>query len=274
VAAAVWYPYRAYPQELVLGWSKRTFEVFEELARQPGSGVAMSEAVELWPRAAPDPWWAGAVPWVRHLPADELPDGYTDALHFPAPIAVMPVYLEYLLRRFTNRRGRVRIEAVASLAQLAQESVVVNCSGLGARDLCDDASLVPIRGQVVRVTNAGLHRFLLVEQEGVADTYIVPRGEDCILGGTAEVGNWETTPDPATAAGILERCCALEPRLRAARVLDHRVGLRPGRPSVRLEIEHVWPSATVVHNYGHGGAGMTLSWGCAEEVARLIQDAL
>jgi D-amino-acid oxidase len=57
-------------------------------------------------------------------------------------------------------------------------------------------------------------------------------------------------------------------------VLEHVVGLRPGRSTVRLEEgEQLSSGARVVHNYGHGGAGITLSWGCAHEVVTLVDDA-
>jgi D-amino-acid oxidase len=50
-------------------------------------------------------------------------------------------------------------------------------------------------------------------------------------------------------------------------VLAERVGLRPFRRSgVRLERDQLRDGRTVIHNYGHGGAGFTLSWGCAREV--------
>ena len=55
------------------------------------------------------------------------------------------------------------------------------------------------------------------------------------------------------------------PELADARVVGHRVGLRPVRSAVRLEAE-----GRVVHCYGQGGAGVTLSWGCADEVAALV----
>ncbi|HEV2744518.1 MAG TPA: FAD-dependent oxidoreductase, partial [Rubrobacter sp.] len=107
--------------------------------------------------------------------------------------------------------------------------------------------------------------------EGV--TYIVPRSRDCVLGGTAEEGEWGTKPDPGTAAAILRRCSALEPRLAGAEVLGHGVGLRPGRSEVRLARE-AGDGLTLVHNYGHGGSGITLSWGCAEEALRLVRESL
>jgi D-amino-acid oxidase len=77
------------------------------------------------------------------------------------------------------------------------------------------------------------------------------------------------TPDPATAEEILERAAVLEPRLRGARVLSHKVGLRPARPAVRVERE-----GRVVHCYGHGGAGVTLAHGCAEDVVGLVREAV
>jgi len=164
---------------------------------------------------------------------------------------------------------------LSSLEEAAEEAcVVVNCAGLGARELVGDASMEPIRGQIVRVRNPGLERFILDEANPGGVTYIIPRSEDCILGGTAEEGEWDTEPDPDVAAGILRRCAALEPRLAGAEVLGHAVGLRPGRPEIRLEREDGPGGAPRVHNYGHGGSGITLSWGCAGETLRLVQGAL
>ena len=93
----------------------------------------------------------------------------------------------------------------------------------------------------------------------------MPRADEIVVGGTEEHDEWSRTPDPATAADILDRASALVPALRGAVVVRHKVGLRPARPAVRLERE-----GDVVHCYGHGGAGVTLSWGCADEVVGLV----
>jgi D-amino-acid oxidase len=274
VAAALWLPYKAYPEDRVLAWGRETFEVFEELTRVPESGVRMREGVEIWRQEVPDPWWASAVPGVRRCTEDELPPGYADGHAFVAPVAEMPVYLGYLLDRFTSSGGTVERRVVSSLEEVADGGVVVNCAGLGARELVGDASMEPIRGQIVRVRNPGLERFVLDEENPDGVTYVIPRSTDCILGGTAEDGAWSTEPDSETAAAILERCEALEPRLAGAEVLEHKVGLRPGRPEIRLEREDVPQGPLRVHNYGHGGSGITLSWGCAGETLRLVREAL
>jgi D-amino-acid oxidase len=214
------------------------------------------------------------VPGVRRCTKDELPPGYRDGHTFVAPVVEMPIYLRYLLDRFAGSGGHVERRAVSSLEEAGEERVVVNCAGLGARELVGDSSMEPIRGQIVRVRNPGLERFVLDEGNPEGITYVVPRSEDCILGGTAEVGEWDTEPDPEIAADILRRCTALEPRLAGAEVLEHKAGLRPGRPEIRLELEDVAHGPPRIHNYGHGGSGVTLSWGCAEETLRLVRQVL
>jgi D-amino-acid oxidase len=275
VAAAIWYPYKAYPEDRVLSWGRRTYEVFEEQSDLQESGVLMSEGMEIWHEPAPDPWWADAVPRVRRCNKDELQPGYRDGHAFIAPIVEMPIYLSYLMDRFAASGGKVQQRTLSSLDEVAGEAgVIVNCVGLGARDLVSDATMYPIRGQVVRVRNPGLERFVLDEENPEGVTYIVPRSADCILGGTAEEGAWNLEPDPETAQGILHRCTMLQPSLAEARILEHKVGLRPGRPAIRLEREAGPTAVTIIHNYGHGGSGITLSWGCAEETLGLVHEAL
>ena len=175
VAAALWMPYKAYPEDRVLSWGSETFEVFEELSRVPESGVRMREGMELWREPVPDPWWASAVPSVRRCTKDELPPGYRDGHIFVAPVIEMPVYLRYLLNRFVGSGGNVEHRAVSSLEEAGEGRVVVNCAGLGARELVGDPSMEPIRGQIVRVRNPGLERFVLDEANPEGVTYVIPR---------------------------------------------------------------------------------------------------
>ena len=144
----------------------------------------------------------------------------------------------------------------------------MNCAGLGARLLGGDASVVPVSGQVVYVEQFGLDRWWLDATTPEGPTYVIPRSRDVVVGGTDVEGDWNRTPSPAVAEGILARGARLVPQLAGARVIRHKVGLRPVRPEVRLERE-----GRVVHCYGHGGSGVTLSWGCADEVVELAAAA-
>jgi len=263
VAAAVWYPYRAYPEALVLGWSRRSREVFDGLSTDPTSGVILREGLERFRTPPPDPWWKDAVRAFRRTP-----DG---GWAFEAPVIDMGRYLPFLLARL-GRLG-VAPEIVPALRTLdgaPASDLLVNCAGLGARELAPDPTLLPIRGQVVRATNPGLTRFLIQDDHPTGMAYVIPRLDDLVLGGTADEGATSLDPDPATTAAILRRCADLEPAVASARVLEVKVGLRPGRPSIRLEAERR-ASRTIIHNYGHGGAGVTVSWGCAEAVVALCK---
>lgn len=273
VAAAVWYPYRAEPRDRVLRWGARTAEVLRALAGRGVGGVRLSPVVEVVPAGTPDPWFAGAVTGFRRAGAGDLPPGAPDGWCFVAPVAPMPAYLPWLAGEARRLGARFEDRRLAGLDEAAGGAeAVVCCPGLGARELVGDTGVEPVRGQVVVVENPGLERVVIDEAAGADPTYVIPRGHDCVLGGTAQAGAWSVEPDPVTAASILERCTALEPRVARARVLAHKVGLRPVRRSVRLEVVEVG-GTPVVHNYGHGGAGVTLSWGCAEEAAGLLATA-
>ncbi len=262
VAAAIWYPYRALPQDRVTAWSAACFAELTRLAEVPRAGVRLQEGSELLRLPAPDPWWRSAVPDLTRL--DSPPEGYADGWSFVAPVVEMPVYLRWLLARVEELGGtvsRLNLSALPVPGRASGLDLVVSCAGIGARLLGADPTVVPVRGQVVRLAQVGLERWVL---DGEGPTYVVPRERDIVVGGTADEGEWSRTPDPRVAEQVLARATRLVPELTGAHVLAHRVGLRPARPSVRLERQ-----GDVVHCYGHGGAGVTLSWGCADEVVAL-----
>ncbi|QNN51979.1 FAD-dependent oxidoreductase [Nocardioides mesophilus] len=265
VAAALWYPYRAYPFEQVTAWSAASYKELERLAGDEATGVVMRHGTEVHRVRTADPWWVTAVPALTRVTT--MPAPYVDAWSFEAPVVEMPVYLPWLRRRVESLGGTVTRMALSALPGGPDgPEVVVDASGLGARLLAGDPSVQPVRGQVVYVEQVGLDRWWL---DGSGPVYVVPRSHDIVVGGTDEEGDWDRQPRPEVARRILERASELVPALRRAEVRGHRVGLRPARPQVRLDVERRGASL-VVHCYGHGGAGVTLSWGCADEVAAVV----
>jgi len=218
----------------------------------------------------PPPWWQDAVPALT--PVAEPRPGYPHGWRLDLPVADTSVYLGWLAGRLADAGGTL---TRAWLSDLPTSGVVVNCTGLAARSLAADADLHPVRGQVVLVRRpaSGVDEWLLDQSDPARPFYVVPRQHDVVIGGTADVGEWDTRPDPATAADLLERARALVPALRDARVIGHRAGLRPARSEVRLEsVPHAdGGPGGVVHCYGQGGAGVTLSWGCAQDVLAMVE---
>ena len=278
VAAAVWLPYKAFPPEKVTAWSAQTWQAFQELQASPECGVVMRTVIEVLPERSPDPWWASAVPDFRHADPSDLPAGYLDGYTCTAPVIDTGVYLAYLVREFQTRGGQIFQRAVRTLDEaFAHAAVVVNCSGLGARELVGDTDMRPAKGQVVRVRPNGFQRVLVDEASSNGLTYIVPRLHDIVLGGTYEEDNESAEIVPEVTQAILQRCARLEPAFRsipAEDILSLDCGFRPVRSTVRVEAERLSPERLLLHNYGHGGAGITLSWGCAREVARLLATTL
>jgi D-amino-acid oxidase len=256
VAAAVWYPTRTDYDPRVLTWAGDTYDEFTRQAADGVPGVLLRPTRNLeFTGADTMPWWtpaAGAVEIAAAAPP------YHREIRFTAPLVEMSTYLPWLAAQLTVQRRRVENLDEA----LAEAPVVVNATGLAAREIAADPDVYPARGQIVVVPNPGIG--FSVRAEGDPSTYVHARSTDIVLGGTYDVGAWDRTIDPAVRDGILARCRALVPELAGLPILAEKVGLRPcrrGGPRVERD-------GAVVHAYGHGGAGMTLSWGCADEVTR------
>ncbi|WP_042422921.1 FAD-dependent oxidoreductase [Streptacidiphilus anmyonensis] len=277
-AGATWGPFMIGPEDRVGAWAATSLAVFEELAAGPReTGVAVIEGTHQSLTPARPPRWAVSA-GARPCAAAELRAGYTVGWRLRAPVVDMPRYLAWLERRLTRAGGRLRAHTYRSLAEAAHEApVVVNCSGSGAATLVPDPGVTPVRGQVVVVRHGGALREFFVDETPDAPelVYAFPHGDTAVLGGTAQRGDATLEPSPALSEAILRRCQAVLPELRDAEAVGTRVGLRPAREEVRLETAEAaatGPNAGVlIHNYGHGGAGVTVSWGCAAEVLDLVK---
>jgi D-amino-acid oxidase len=198
-------------------------------------------------------------------------ESFASGFSLRVPLTDTTIYLDYLAARFRKADGE--IDANVHFKNLedidSKFDLVINCAGIGARELVRDADLEPHRGQVAIVPKIERLSCAIVCDDAPL-MYAIPRANDCVFGGTNDVSD-NLAPDPATTSRIIAEC---------SRVLDidkpcviaERVGLRPFRRSgVRLERNRLRDGRTVIHNYGHGGAGFTLSWGCAREVVGLIE---
>ncbi len=294
VAGAMWFPYDAEPAQRVIPWALETYKELESLVtrhsaghqkddrlNRSGSHATGVSLIELRQfsrdREIEIPGWAhslGVKPicdssLVVEKENEGTRDLFRSGFSLSVPLTDTTIYLDYLEKRL-SKTGAV-IQAGVHLENLeeidSKFDLIVNCAGIGARELVGDSELEPHRGQVVIVPKIASVRGAMVCDDAPL-MYVIPRANDCLFGGTNEVSH-DRKADPSATSEIVAECCRVL-NIDRPKVLAERVGLRPFRKSgVRLERNQSSDGRTVIHNYGHGGAGFTLSWGCAREVLRL-----
>jgi len=181
-----------------------------------------------------------------------------------------PTYMRYLQDLFRDRGGIFKEGEVSAIAAVpASYRTVVNCSGYGAKALCSDPELRPGRGVIVLAGGVSSERHLVHDEHVETLMYVVSRADDCVLGG-CDVSSDTLAASRDEATAILKRCAIIE-GCSDIRLNTVEVGIRPIRDAGVCLKAIVVDGRTVVHNYGHGGAGFTLSWGCAEDVVGFVE---
>lgn len=293
LAGALWFPYDAGASGDL---QERSLERFVELASQAEAAEADADDPDFSDDIPPvrmrsgffrerldppDRSWVAPVVKVLGKDAVRPADG---GVHARLPMILTSQYLAWLMDSCRIAGVTFRWRTVGSLEELAGAAdAVVLAGGIRGGDLLGgDDDVTPVRGQLMVFANgdgedAPLLTDWIVDSDDPAQlTYVFPREDEIIVGGTAEAGVWDETPDQATAEAILARAEALVPALKELPILGHGVGLRPSRPTVRIErveTETGIPDVPVIAAYGHGGAGVTLSWGTAERVVDLVAEA-
>ena len=264
VAGASWFPYRVGPPDRVAAWAAATRAWLEPLAGNEAAGIETITGYEITTehdRVPPSPWWA------THIEVSRA----------PAPVTGAPLAWRFQSARLEPARflgwlaGRLRapIERRAVHDLTAEPGdLVINCTGLAAGPLAGDETITALLGQVVITEVGGVDRSITITDQRDPDAifYMIPRRDELVLGGCSLPWPRGVPPaiDPAITQRILAQASSLG--LAAGAIKRVRAGLRPFRGEVRLE-----RTGRIIHNYGHGGAGYTLSRGCAEEVARLAE---
>jgi D-amino-acid oxidase len=282
VATAIWHVYLVDPNDdQVLRRAATTFDRLMKLAATcPEAGVTLIRGIELFRSGVAErPSWAGIPRHFRMLEAADYCTfpGVEWGYEIETPVAQMSKYLPWLLAELQDRHVSFVRQSLSSLTDINREfDVIVNCTGLGSRALTGDPDLEGVRGQYILVkTPDDLPDFYVGDdQHPDGMSYSIPRPDGVCIGGTEEHGAEEAIFDIDIDL-LLKRVSETTPWVGALRredILNTFVGIRPLRHSgVRLERELLADGRYAVHNYGHGGSGFSLSWGCADEVVDYVK---
>jgi D-amino-acid oxidase len=285
VAAALWFPYDVEPADKAIPWALETYQTLIELARTSNSGVSIIELRQFSrTKEIEIPDWAiplgarrlSAVATALCRRADgsrgkrldtarRLQD-FRSGFSLRLPLMDTTIYLDYLANRFLKADGQITENVCFEKLEDVDPKydLTIHCAGIGARELVHDINLEPHRGQIAIVPRIKDLPYAVVCDDAPL-MYAIPRTNDCVFGGTNDPSD-DLVVDSATTGRIVAECSRTL-KIEKPNVLTERVGLRPFRKSgVRIERARLCDGRAVVHNYGHGGAGFTLSWGCAAEV--------
>lgn len=269
-AAAFWFPYHIRNDKRGVQWCRQSYDFYKEYASDPATGISFIQIIkgvghgikdeEAWMSFMPDKS-------LRKLESDELPHGYAEAYEATVPLIETQIFLPWLTDQLKADGVNIIQREVKDLYTLQEQyDVVINCTALGARELCDDETIIPVRGQIVLLEPGYPDKIFL---DNHLPSYIVPRKDATIVGGTYEENEYDAVTIDETLESVLQKAYSVDPQLKERKIIGNWAGLRPFRPEIRAERE---PDTNIIHNYGHGGSGFTLAFGCATSVVELTND--
>ena len=299
-AGALWRPFGEVSESnraVFARWGKETFDFLNDLRLKHGAektGICLVSGYEVFATEQQPPFWKDDVIGFRMLKQADLEaaglKGHPHGFFYTSLIVDMSLYLAWMHRELRRLGARVHLRPLTCLSDLEQlfpkAHLIVNCTGLGSSQLVADKQTFPVAGHIVKVKCPSIHHFYMDSEN---TSYIFPRLHDVVVGGTYFKYQGTTQPNICTRNDIIARASQLVQDIEHATIVSEYVGLRPYREVTRLEVEY--PSShtsassqklmstpfsprvhcPVIHNYGHGGSGVTLHWGCATTVVELAQ---
>lgn len=268
-AAAFWFPYHIRNDRRGIRWCQISYKYYKKLAEQKETGIGMRQLIKVLRKGVEEdePIWVDFMPQgsYRVMSENELAPDIAIGYEVQVPLIETQIFLPYLQQQLQQNGVTFVEREVKSFDEFTGDyDFVINCSALGSRELCNDGKIIPVRGQVGLLAP---RNNLPIYLDNEKPLYIVPRKDAIIVGGTYEERVETETTEPATIERILNNAYKVFPELKQQEVIGSWAGLRPYRPEVRVEHE---ARTNIIHNYGHGGSGFTLSFGCAEEVNAIV----
>ncbi|XP_055310318.1 D-aspartate oxidase isoform X2 [Sitodiplosis mosellana] len=265
-------------------WMSDSYAYWDDLRLSEDASLAGVTQLSVYVFSSTDPsivrnhFLEGLLPLYRRCTEEELnicPGDWKYGSFFTTVLTECRLWQSWAQRKFEQNGGKTMQKKLSKLTELngREFDAVFNCSGLGGQKLCDDVKVVPIRGQIIKVRAPWIKTAFYADY----DTYILPGfGGIVTLGGTRQYESYNMQIDKYDSLSIRERCESLLPSLAKATVVREAVGLRPYRSSVRVESELLTDSngqqLRVIHNYGHGGYGVTTAPGTAAYAVQLQHD--
>ncbi|PYJ27439.1 MAG: hypothetical protein DME89_09175, partial [Verrucomicrobia bacterium] len=180
-AAAIWFPYDAQPAEKVIPWALETYKALIDLTRDPRSGVSMIDLRQFSRTGEIQiPDWA--IPLGAAAVSTGLRPVFKGGFSLRVPLTDTTIYLDYLATRFQKAGGEINANVrFEKLEEVDRDfDLVINCAGIGARELVRDTDLEPHRGQVVIVPRVEDLSCAIVCDDAPL-MYAIPRTNDCVF---------------------------------------------------------------------------------------------